>query len=32
MWDFAKIIHSAPYQKVVDDPAKMPGARWFSGV
>jgi acetoacetyl-CoA synthetase len=31
MWEFAGIIHSAPYQEVVDDPAKMPGARWFSG-
>jgi acetoacetyl-CoA synthetase len=31
IWDFLKIIHSAPYQEVVDDPAKMPGARWFSG-
>src|SRR5512143_2380973 len=31
MWDFAKIIHSAPYRQVVDDPTKMPGAKWFSG-
>jgi acetoacetyl-CoA synthetase len=31
MWEFVTIIHSAPYQKVVDDPTKMPGARWFSG-
>jgi acetoacetyl-CoA synthetase len=31
MWDFAGIVHSAPYREVVDDPAKMPGARWFPG-
>jgi len=31
MWDFAPILHSAPYTEVVDDPHKMPGARWFTG-
>ena len=31
MWDFAGIIHSAPYERVIDDPGKMPGAKWFSG-
>ena len=31
VWDFAGIIHSTPYTEVVDDPTRMPGARWFSG-
>ena len=31
MWDFSGIIASRKYDRVVDDPAKMPGARWFSG-
>ncbi len=31
MWEFADIIHAKPYREVVDDPARMPGARWFSG-
>ncbi len=30
-WEFADIKASTPYQRVVDDPAKMPGARWFEG-
>ncbi len=30
-WDFAEIKHSVPYEQVVDDPGKMPGATWFSG-
>jgi len=30
-WDFASIIHSKPYEAVVDDLGKMPGARWFVG-
>ena len=30
-WEFADIIHSQPYDQVIDDPKKMPGARWFSG-
>ncbi len=31
MWEFAEIIASKPYDQVVDDLGKMPGARWFSG-
>ncbi|KPJ77398.1 MAG: acetoacetyl-CoA synthetase [Deltaproteobacteria bacterium SG8_13] len=31
MWDFAGIKASAPYERVVDDLKKMPGARWFPG-
>ena len=31
MWDFAEIKASRPYDTVIDDPAKMPGARWFGG-
>ena len=30
-WDFSDIKVSAPYHQVVDDPDKMPGAKWFSG-
>ena len=30
-WKFAGIIHSNPYDEVIDDASKMPGARWFSG-
>ena len=29
MWRFAGIIASQGYDKVIDDVAKMPGARWF---
>jgi len=31
MWDFAEIIASEPYDEIIDDPSKMPGAKWFSG-
>ncbi len=31
MWDFAGIIASKPYEQVIDDVGKMPGASWFSG-
>ena len=31
MWDFAGIIASRPYDQVIDDLTKMPGASWFSG-
>ena len=31
MWEFAGIKASEPYTQVVDDVAKMPGARWFQG-
>jgi acetoacetyl-CoA synthetase len=30
VWDFCGIIASRPFHDVIDDPAKMPGARWFS--
>lgn len=31
MWDFGEVIASSPCERVVDDPGKMPGARWFEG-
>jgi len=31
MWDFAKIQASQPFEEVVDDITKMPGAKWFAG-
>ncbi len=31
MWEFSGIIASRPYDHVVDDLHKMPGARWFCG-
>ncbi len=31
MWEFAGIRTSRPYEQVVDDLAKFPGARWFVG-
>lgn len=31
MWDFAGIIASKPYEKIIDDINKMPGAKWFEG-
>ena len=31
MWEFADIKASRPYDMVVDDPDKMPGAEWFRG-
>ncbi len=31
MWEFADIIASKPYDQVIDDVTKMPGAKWFSG-
>jgi len=30
-WDYADIKYSKPYDKVVDDLNKMPGAKWFEG-
>jgi acetoacetyl-CoA synthetase len=30
-WKYAGINASHPYSQVIDDPAKMPGARWFQG-
>ncbi len=29
-WDFADILHSKTYDEVIDDSAKMPGAKWFT--
>jgi acetoacetyl-CoA synthetase len=31
MWDYADIIASKPYDQVIDDVSKMPGAKWFPG-
>ncbi len=31
-WEFADIKASKPYDQVVDDLSRMPGAKWFSGV
>ncbi|MDD2466552.1 MAG: acetoacetate--CoA ligase [Desulfobulbus sp.] len=30
-WQYAGIIASQPYDEVIDDPSKMPGAQWFRG-
>ncbi|MCF8227727.1 MAG: acetoacetate--CoA ligase [Bacteroidales bacterium] len=30
-WHYANIKHSKAYDTVVDDPKKMPGAKWFQG-
>lgn len=29
LWDYAHVVHSQPYDQVVDDITKLPGARWF---
>ncbi len=31
LWDDGEVIHSQPYDQVVDDVHKLPGARWFEG-
>ena len=31
LWDYGQVVHSRPYDQVVDDVTKMPGARWFEG-
>ncbi len=31
MWEFAEIKASKPYEQIIDDVGKMPGAKWFSG-
>jgi len=31
IWDFAQIKASKKYERVVDDPIKLPGAKWFEG-
>jgi len=30
-WEFAEIKTSRNYDRVVDDPTKMPGTKWFEG-
>ena len=30
LWDFVEIKASRPYDRVIDDVTKMPGAQWFS--
>ncbi len=30
-WDFSEIKASLPYEKIIDDLTKMPGANWFPG-
>ena len=30
-WEFVKIKSTKPYDQVIDDVTKMPGAKWFSG-
>ena len=30
-WEYAGIIASQPYEQVIDDVHKMPGAQWFTG-
>ncbi|MBF0229575.1 MAG: acetoacetate--CoA ligase [Desulfamplus sp.] len=31
MWDFAQIRSSKKFDRAIDDPCKMPGAKWFEG-
>ena len=31
MWDFGSIKASVPYETIIDDVARMPGAQWFQG-
>jgi len=31
LWEFTDIIASTPYERIVDDLEKMPGAKWFPG-
>jgi acetoacetyl-CoA synthetase len=31
VWSFCGVVASAPPTRVVDDPRRMPGARWFEG-
>ncbi len=31
IWEFTGVISSKPFDRVVDDPYKMPGAQWFAG-
>ena len=31
MWDYADVIASSQPSEIIDDPKKMPGAKWFRG-
>jgi acetoacetyl-CoA synthetase len=31
LWDFCGVVASRGFDEVVDDPGRLPGARWFSG-
>ncbi len=31
IWDYCDVKYSKSYNEVIDDPKKMPGAKWFSG-
>lgn len=31
IWNTTGIIYSKPWNRIVDDPKKMPGAKWFKG-
>ncbi|MDY7091354.1 MAG: acetoacetate--CoA ligase [Acidobacteriota bacterium] len=31
VWDYCQVVASHRWERVLDDPAKMPGARWFDG-
>lgn len=32
VWEFVGVIAPSGFDQVVDDPAKMPGAAWFTGM
>lgn len=31
LWRFAGVVHSQPWEQVLDDPRRLPGAHWFAG-
>ena len=31
VWEYGQVIASAPAEQAIEDPRKMPGARWFPG-
>jgi acetoacetyl-CoA synthetase len=31
IWDYCEIKYSKNYDQILDDPGKMPGAKWFTG-
>src|SRR5690554_3834332 len=31
VWDFCQVRASVPYETIIDDVGKMPGAQWFEG-